>query len=69
MPDIAGAAWFKSSYSNGTGGCVETAQLTDGTTAMRDSKHPDAGVLIFTPHEMDAFIKGVKAGEFDHLAS
>ncbi len=39
-----------------------------GGTAVRNSNHPDAGVVLFTRAEMDAYIKGVKAGEFDDLA-
>lgn len=67
-PGLDGAEWRKSTFSGGQGGdCVEIAQLADGTTAVRNSKRPNAGVLCFTPAEMDAFVKGVKAGEFDDL--
>jgi hypothetical protein len=62
------AHWRKSSFSNDQGQCVETAQLTDGTIAVRNSNHPHAGVVFFTPAEMSAWIKGCKAGEFDDLA-
>ena len=48
---------------------VETAMVThtDGVTytAMRNSKYPDGTVLVFTPSEWDAFLQGVRAGEFD----
>jgi uncharacterized protein DUF397 len=48
---------------------VETALVThtDGVayTAMRNSKYPDGTVLVFTPSEWDAFLQGVRAGEFD----
>lgn len=57
--------WRKSTYSGSNGSCVEVAKLDDGTTAVRNSNHPDAGTVYFTPAEMDAFLKGVKAGEFD----
>lgn len=64
--------WRKSSFSGGggsTGGdCVETAALPDGRIAVRNSKHPEAGVVFFTRAEIDAWLKGVKAGEFDDLA-
>lgn len=30
---------------------------------MRNSNHPDAGVVLFTRAEMDAYIKGVKASD------
>jgi hypothetical protein len=62
------AQWRKSSFSNDQGQCVETAQLTDGTIAVRNSSHPQVGVVFFTPAEMNAWIKGCKAGEFDDFA-
>ncbi|MPZ64932.1 MAG: DUF397 domain-containing protein [Pseudonocardiaceae bacterium] len=68
QPGAAGLAWRKSSFSGGNGGqCVEAALLPDGQIAVRNSNHPDAGTVYFTRAEMDAYIKGVKAGEFDDL--
>jgi hypothetical protein len=67
MIDLSTAAWRTSSFSNGGGECVEVALLDDGRTAVRHSNRPDAGVVLFTRAEMDAYIKGVKAGEFDDL--
>jgi len=32
---------------------------------MRDAANPDAGELYFTQAEWDAFVAGVKVGEFD----
>jgi hypothetical protein len=67
----AQAQWRTSSYSNAESTdatCVEVAALTDGRIAVRNSNHPDAGAVLFTCTEMDAWIKGVKAGEFDDLA-
>lgn len=60
-------AWHKSTYSN-QNDCVELAPTVDGV-AVRDSKNPSAGTLLFTRAEMDAFLKGAKDGEFDHLVS
>jgi hypothetical protein len=58
--------WRKSSYSgNGGGNCVEAASLEGGMTAVRDSKNPDGAVLTFTAGEWQAFLSGVRAGEFD----
>jgi hypothetical protein len=57
--------WKKSSLSTYNGNCVEVAGLTGDTIRVRDSKHPKAGVLTFTPAEWDAFIGGVYKGEFD----
>jgi hypothetical protein len=79
MPDTDHLIWRKStrSYANG---CVEVAfgQSTHSTSNgcvevgqnacqifVRDSKHPDGPVLQFTPHEWQAFLGGVRAGEFD----
>lgn len=64
--DCVELAWQKSSFSSG-GYCVETAPH-DGHVLMRDSKDPDGPWLRFTREEFAAFVKGVKAGEFDHLA-
>jgi Domain of unknown function (DUF397) len=61
--DLSDARWFKSSYSNGSGECVEVALLGDAV-AMRDSKDPAGPVLTFTPGEWDAFVRGVRTGEF-----
>ena len=67
-PDLATAAWVKSSFSGNNGVCVEAAALDDGRIAVRNSNHPSEGVVFFTRAEMDAWIKGVKAGEFDDLS-
>lgn len=49
------AAWRKSRRSGGEGQeCVEVAQA-DRMVLMRDSKHPDGGVLAFTPAEWRTF--------------
>jgi hypothetical protein len=69
---LARVAWRKSSFSgasNGGGGdCAEAAALPDGRIALRNSNHPEAGAVFFTRAEMNAWIKGIKAGEFDDLA-
>lgn len=67
MRDWSTAAWRKSSFSTSGGNCVEVAPLDDGRVAVRNSNHPDSGAVIFTRAEMDAWVKGVKAGEFDDL--
>ena len=61
--DLTGAVWIKSSYSTNNGNCVEVAQLPGGVV-MRDSKDPDGAALTFTRAEWDAFLLGIRAGEF-----
>jgi Domain of unknown function (DUF397) len=67
-PDLISVSWRKSTFSANNGSCVEVAALNDGRVAVRNSNHPDAGVVLFTRTEMAAFIKGVKASEFDDLS-
>ncbi|GGT24242.1 hypothetical protein GCM10010207_24320 [Streptomyces atratus] len=46
---------------------MEAATLPGGRIAVRNSNYPDVGAVYFTVAEMGAWIKGVKAGKFDHL--
>ncbi|MER6944942.1 DUF397 domain-containing protein [Nonomuraea sp. NPDC000554] len=64
--ELRAATWIKSSHSGSNGGnCVEVAELSGRRRGVRDSKNPTGPTLIFTPGEWDAFIGGVKDGEFD----
>jgi hypothetical protein len=65
--DLRDATWRKSRHSNSQGTCVELASLAGGEIAVRNSRHPDSPALIYSAEEMDAFIRGAKDGEFDHL--
>lgn len=66
--DIAGATWRKSSWSAANGSCVEVAHLQHGEVGVRDTKARGMGpVLIFKSPEWDAFLSGVKSGEFDSI--
>jgi Domain of unknown function (DUF397) len=67
--ELRDVTWRKSRRSNSQGTCVELAGLPGGEIAVRNSRHPDSPALIYTPAEMDAFIKGAKDGEFDDLLS
>ena len=61
------AAFRKSSMSgqfDGNSNCVEVAIVSDAI-GVRDSKNRTQATLRFTRTEWIAFIKGVKAGEFD----
>ena len=57
------AQWRKSSHSAANGDCVEAASA-GGQVALRDSKSPETGILLFTPAEMAGFLNGVKTGAF-----
>jgi hypothetical protein len=71
---LAGVAWHKSTHSGSD--CVEVIVTGDTSGAahkagqpklyvMRDSKNPDGDKLYFTEAEWEAFVLGVKDGEFD----
>ncbi|NUP28303.1 MAG: DUF397 domain-containing protein [Nocardia sp.] len=60
--------WRKSTFSNPSGNCVEFAEAANNLVAMRNSRFPDGGVLFYTRPEIEAFLQGAKAGEFDDLA-
>jgi hypothetical protein len=58
--------WRKSTWSSGGDNCVEVAFARDGSVGVRDSKQHGLGpVLEFTPSEWEAFVGGVRGGEFD----
>ncbi|MDW8809996.1 DUF397 domain-containing protein [Streptomyces scabiei] len=59
--------WFKSSYSNNGGQCIEVAAnlvATRGVVPVRDSKSPNGPVLDVPADAFSSFVAGVKAGEF-----
>jgi Domain of unknown function (DUF397). len=43
------------------------AELDGGAIAVRNSRHPSGPALVYTRAEIDAFLIGVKNGEFDDL--
>jgi hypothetical protein len=60
--------WTKSRRSGPTGNCVEMARLAPGQgVAVRNSRHPNGPVLVYTDAEIDAMLVGVKDGDFDHF--
>jgi len=67
--DLGDVTWRKSRHSNSQGTCVELAGLPGGAVAVRNSSHPGSPALIYTPAEIEAFIRGAKDGEFDDLLS
>ena len=64
---LEGAVWQKATYSNPTGNCVELAMLADGRIAVRNSRHPAGPALVYERAELDAFLRGAKAGAFDGM--
>jgi hypothetical protein len=61
--DLSSAEFRKSSFS-GANGCVEVAIQDDGV-AVRDSRNREGAVLEISRGDWVAFLRGVKAGEFD----
>ncbi|MFJ4896595.1 DUF397 domain-containing protein [Streptomyces sp. NPDC088727] len=58
--------WFKSSYSNNGGTCVEWAPAqasATGIVPVRDSKDLRGPVLDIPAHAFTAFVAGVKTGD------
>ncbi|MCU1647450.1 MAG: hypothetical protein JWN03_7725 [Nocardia sp.] len=60
-----GTRWFKSSYSQAGGECVEIAFLGHGEVGVRDSKNPQCAALVFGGAEWDRFAGAVRSGKFD----
>ncbi|MFJ4823838.1 DUF397 domain-containing protein [Streptomyces bacillaris] len=60
--------WFKSSYSNNGGNCIEVAAnlaASRGIVPVRDSKSVDGPVVDVRTAAFSAFVAGVQAGTFD----
>ena len=53
--------FVKSSYSSGSGECVEVARNIPTTIAVRDSKEPNGPLLRLTPTTWTAFTAHVGA--------
>ncbi|MFF2653205.1 DUF397 domain-containing protein [Streptomyces sp. NPDC058045] len=53
--------FYKSSYSNGAGECIEVAATVAGK-AFRDSKDLSVGVAFMSSAGWQAFIESVKEG-------
>ena len=62
---MTGSIWVKSSLSFANGNCVEVSDQPGGTVGVRNSRDREGPVLRFTPDEWQAFLGGVRNGEFD----
>lgn len=62
---MSASGWIKSSLSFANGNCVEVRALPDGQVEVRNSRFPDQELPAFTRAEWEAFLGGVRAGEFD----
>jgi hypothetical protein len=47
---------------------LEATVGDDGMIYIRESEHPEV-VAVTSPAKWEAFVKGVKAGEFDHFVA
>ena len=66
--ELDGVVWRKSRRSNPSGNCVELGVLPEGGgVALRNSRDPGGPALIYTRDEMEAFLGGVRDGDFDYL--
>lgn len=64
-PGPDGLVWRKAAASR-VNGCVEVAKsAVPGWWLIHNSRTPDGATLSFTDEEMQAFIVGVRNGEFD----
>ncbi|MFJ9646706.1 DUF397 domain-containing protein [Streptomyces sp. NPDC101206] len=59
--------WYKSSYSNNGGQCIEVAAnlaVSEGVVPVRDSKLLDSPVLNIPASAFASFVASVKAAQF-----
>jgi hypothetical protein len=62
---VTPTGWFKSTYSNNGGECVEINLDDPEIVLVRDSKNPAGPAHRFTNPEWDAFLLGAKEGQFN----
>lgn len=64
LVDLSNAMWFKASYSNNGGTCVEVTADFPGLVPVRDSKDPQGPALVFPSDAWRSFVAAVQAGDF-----
>lgn len=63
-PEFSNARWIRSRGCS-TDGCVEVAHLPGGMVAIRDSKDLAKAPHVFDSQEWEAFVLGVRSGDFE----
>ncbi|MGA5817687.1 DUF397 domain-containing protein [Kitasatospora sp. NPDC094028] len=63
---MAVQSWQKSSFSGDSANCIELASAPDSSIRLRESDDPDL-ILTTSPAGLHTLLRGVRAGEFDHL--
>ncbi|WP_043624527.1 DUF397 domain-containing protein [Nonomuraea candida] len=64
--ELARADWRKAAKSGSNGGnCLEVARLSGGRVGIRDSEAPERAPFVVRDAVWEAFVDGVKKGEFD----
>nr|WP_317442999.1 DUF397 domain-containing protein [Streptomyces collinus] len=60
--DLSEALWFKSSYSNESGGnCLEVTRDIPGLVPVRDSKVPDGPAVLIGAAAWAPFVDALRA--------
>lgn len=62
---ISGVTWRRSSHSTAANNCVETARLTSGLLAVRDSKDEQGPALLFPPTAWSQFVLALRRDDLD----
>lgn len=68
VAELPAVAWHISTRSSNAGGnCVEAGPVRDGSgrVAVRHSHYPNGPAVVAGGAEWNAFVAGVKTGEFD----
>ncbi len=69
LAGTASPSWRKSQHSNPNGACAELAALSGGSVAMRNSRHPDGAVLIYTAGSASARSRPGRGGRGSRMLS
>ncbi|MGW0734289.1 DUF397 domain-containing protein [Streptomyces sp. NPDC002851] len=63
MSDRTAFEFYKSSYSGGSGECVEVARNVPAVTAVRDSKATEGPVIVLPRASWASFINTLKSDQ------